>query len=384
MIVRRLTDSDALAQESVASSAFIYAFDPEKVEKLEHDYMLGAFNDEGVMMACLEVYDYKNYFGKGTLGCAGVGGVASKPEFRRGGAVRAMFNYLFEDAPKQGWDISILYPFSEEYYQKFGYSAISNKMYLEADFRCLEQIPRCSGAVLYDGSQSEALYELYNKIARKYSLAFMRNSDKYFNTNYPKDLKFTYLWKNDKGEFKAYVNCEFNRAESKVIVQEIGFIDKEGMLGILGFLRVFDGNYKTIVFHNLPQDTPIYPLLTNLSMVTRKLINNGSVRVFNLKKVLELNVYPKEKGSFVFESTDEITKGVYSVKYENSAAEISVSESGKPDFIMDSIAISRYVVGGVSGGFEALSYDSHIEVVNENEDFLKAFPKRNTFFTDGF
>ena len=32
MIVRRLTDSDALAQESVASSAFIYAFDPEKLK----------------------------------------------------------------------------------------------------------------------------------------------------------------------------------------------------------------------------------------------------------------------------------------------------------------------------------------------------------------
>ena len=67
-----------------------------------------------------------------------------------------MFNYLL-GCSEAGLGYFNPLPFSEEYYQKFGYSAISNKMYLEADFRCLEQIPRCSGAVLYDGSQSEAL-----------------------------------------------------------------------------------------------------------------------------------------------------------------------------------------------------------------------------------
>lgn len=384
MYVRRLTDSDALAQEGVASSAFIYTFDPAEVEKLSTEYMLGAFNDEGVLMADLEVYDFKNHFGNGILSCAAVGGVATKPEYRRGGSVRAMFNYLFEDAPKQGWDISILYPFSEEYYQKFGYSAISDKMYMEADFRCLESIPRCMGAVLYDGSQSEILYDLYNRIAKKYSLAFFRNSDKYFNTDYRKDLKFTYLWKNDKGEFKAYVNCEFNRSESKVIVNEIGFLDKEAMLGILGFLRTFDGNYKTIAFMNVPVNTPIYLNMINPTLVVRKISNNGAVRVFNLMKVLELNIYPSAPGSFVFESTDDVTKGVYSVTYGGGEVKVSRTDSGNADVVLDSIAISRYIIGGISGGFEALSYDSHIKVINENEDFLRAFPKRNTFFTDGY
>jgi predicted acetyltransferase len=51
----------------------------------------------------------------------GIGGVATLPEYRRQGAIRAIMDRLLHQEREEGTVFSYLYPFSFQFYAKFGY-----------------------------------------------------------------------------------------------------------------------------------------------------------------------------------------------------------------------------------------------------------------------
>ncbi|MBR6940240.1 MAG: GNAT family N-acetyltransferase, partial [Clostridia bacterium] len=120
MIIRYLTQDDITEHDKISSQAFSYSCeigDPDSV--LPCEKVLGAFDDDNkTLFADFEIHEKKCYYDGGLLNCAAIGGVAAKPEHRGKGAVRELFERLFSE---ENYDISILYPFSEEYYRKLGY-----------------------------------------------------------------------------------------------------------------------------------------------------------------------------------------------------------------------------------------------------------------------
>ena len=73
------------------------------------------------MMSTFTVSDFTVQFDGSPCQLGGIGGVATLPQYRRRGGIRACFREALPDMYGSGYDFSYLYPFSTAYYRKFGY-----------------------------------------------------------------------------------------------------------------------------------------------------------------------------------------------------------------------------------------------------------------------
>ena len=371
MIIRELKSDDVREHDKVSSQAFVYDCDiNDESSVLPTETMLGAFCDDGkTLMADIEIEDRKSTFFDGTLRCAAVGGVASKPEHRGKGAVKNIFNVLFED---ERWDFSILYPFSAAYYSRLGYESLGRAITLTVPFSCFAAIERNSEAVLYEGGRD--ILDIYNKYAAETHICFLRDSLDAYPTEPYRESRYAYVWRD-----RAYVNFSIDRPKKTVNVKEIVYLDKESLLKILGFLRNFEGNQDTLIFEKLPLDTPIMNLVSDEKKCAVKCYSAGAARIHNVENVLKKIKYPEEKGAFAVKVGNEI----FAVSFENGRGEVKKDSGAKPDVSFNINAASRVLLCGVNGRKE-LEYINGAEIIRDNPDFYRAFPKKDGFLNDDF
>lgn len=371
-IIRELTPEDVREHDKVSSQAFVYNCDIEdKSSVLPSEIMFGAFlSDWKTLMADVEIGDRLCSFGNGTLRCAAVGGVASKPEYRGRGAVKDIFIALFAD---ERWDISILYPFSAAYYRKLGYESVGRALKISVPFSELSGFKRTSDAELFEGENQQKLLDTYNTYAKTQNLCFLRDAvDEYSDKPY-ESCVYTYVLEGSN------VTFSLDRAIKTLRVKEIIYNSKQSLEKALGFLLNFAGNYDTVVFEKLPVDTPILNYIADEKKADMQFYSVGAARIHNAENVLKMHRYPCKKGFF----TAEIDGTVYDVSYENGKAEVTKDSKKSPDIKLNINAASVILLSGV-GGIREAEYIRGAEILNNCSDFFRAFPKNNAFFNDEF
>lgn len=385
MEIRRLTDSDSREHNKVSSQAYVYGCDIDSNAHLSDRIVIGAFEGEH-LMADMAVTEAENFFGGNLLSCAGVGGVASKPEYRNRGAVRRLFEELFNgELLGKKYDISILYPFSEAYYRKFGYEIMAKNLELSVPFKELGTAPKNSDVELFDGTQTEELLRLYNAAASRFNLAFKRDDSGRFPSNPYASSNYTYMWKNADGEYRSLATFKIDRPNRIIRVSEIYWLDRESLAGILGFLRCFEGNQDTVIFEKLTVTSPVLSFISNERQIRQLGLNMGCGRIIDVESVLNKKRYPDEHGSFTVRiegDTVAENNAAFSIEYENGKAEVKKTDK-EADVVLEPIAASKIILTGI-GGAETLAYTNGAKQLNYNKDFYRAFPVENTFFVDGF
>lgn len=356
--------------DKVASQAFSFSCDindPDSV--LPCEKMLGAFDDDNrTLFADLEIHEKKCNYDGGLLTCAAVGGVAAKPEHRGKGAVKALFAHLFRESD---YDVSILYPFSETYYRKLGYERVGRSVCAVVPFSELSDVQRNHDAVLYEGSDTEQLLSIYNKCARNYNLSFVRETADAFSIAPYSSGLYTYIRKND-----AFATLSVDREKSTVFVREIGFDSCESMLGIIGFLRNFEGNQTKLCFQKIPERSPLLRCVRDLKNCDIQLHSTGAARILNTEKVLRSHKYPPGHGVFTIQVADE----VFRVKYSENGVETEKNGVYAPDAVMGIHTASELLLTG----FTDETFIPGLVIKNSDSDFFKAFPPKTTFFSDCF
>ena len=381
MIIRPLTQDDAVQHEHVASQAFVFRCETENCE-LPSGFMLGAFaDDDKTLMADMEIEERTSFFGKNTLKCLAVGGVASKPEYRRRGAVRSIFSSLFnEEKYNNGAEISILYPFSFAYYRQFGYESAGRAVELCVPFSEFGNIPRYYDVFLYEEQDNRHFFELYNKSASRSRLAFERKDAKYFTFEPYKSMLYTYVL----DDYSAYISFSIDREKDTIFVKEIEYLNREALLKIIGFLRAFDSNQKYVHFSKLSENSPLLYLVSPEKYVSMRFFSTGSARILDIESVLKKAEYPSFGGKFSVRCVDSVIKnsGVFTVEYENGKAQVSRGGSSA-DIMLEPYAASKIFLGGIRDA-DALKYMNGIEILNDNKAFFDAFPFRGCFVNDEF
>ena len=302
MTVRTLTPEDLDAHCRVSSSAFIWDYKPGEEKFPEDDFLLGCFDDEtGELMADLEVNIRRAAWGDEIVLCACIGGVASLPHRRREGAVRRLFEVLHAMAEEKGWAFGALYPFSDAYYRQFGYERYFNSMQLTVPMAVVDtyaaKVPKDAlGRVsLYkggeekipsDGGMAEGwggqLLRIYNTYARERACMLLRdesNLGQFYHKPFEK-CEYTYLWQNAAGEYQGYVMYKVDREQSAVSVDEIVFLSGEALQGLLAFLRVYASKAGSVVFQQLPPDSPIPQALGEYSAMRAQLRFGPALRAY--------------------------------------------------------------------------------------------------------
>lgn len=378
MILRKLTPADVHEHDKVASQAFCFPCDVnDPTSVLPCDTVWGAFDDDNkTLFADLEVVRRECFLGTGRVSCAAVGGVAAKPEHRGKGAVKALFTQLLQG---DDYDISILYPFSEGYYRQFGYQSVGQAVSAEIPFAEFAEIPRNHDAVLWEGDDSEALLNLYNRCAAEHPLCFVRDTVEAFSAEPYQAQRFTYLWHD-----AAFATFSVNRAEGKIQVAEFYYENREAMIGMLGFLRNFEGNQATLCFDKLPLNTPLLRYLSKQKVCKLTLHNAGSVALLNPAKVLALHRYPAAKGTFTLQINDSFRNRTdsFTVTYEKGKGDVTEG-ADFPDLVMEAPAAAELLLCGIESARDA-ALCRGVQVNNADSDFFGAFHVQTPFFTDGF
>ncbi len=386
MIIRNLVHGDLDQHEQVASLAFVYRYADGDELVMSDGVFIGAFlDDDETLIANMEVEDFELAFNGQKITCGGIGAVATRPEYRRNGAVKQIFNFYYETNTKH--DVSVLYPFSTLFYRRLGYAKAGQFVNLEMPFSHIDFVAREFNVELYNGKQADELYAFHNRNALKTNLTFMRHSDRYFKDKPYEQLGYTYMGRNASGAVDGYVTFRCDRPASKIFVSELAFENKQALFNLLGFLRTYDGNFKTIVIDRLPVWSPLFDILPNTAKeCNRTMRDMGSVRILRLEKILNMAWYPEAHGKFSFYSDDTIVenRGIFDVEYENGKAIVTRRKDGAYDIKLDAAAVSALVLLGHDGDYDDLSYWQGVEIVNRNPDLLRAFPRKRTYFTDDF
>lgn len=386
MEIRNLTPEDYVQHNKVASQSFIYECDIYEDKLLPCETMLGAF-ENGVLAADMEVYDRLCHFDGSILRCAAVGGVASKPEYRNKGAVRQLFEALFSGKHiDYKPEISILYPFSEGYYRKFGYGSTGYSVCLTVPFTELSEMPKNTDVVLFEGENEMELLGLYNAASAQGGLSFLRADCRDFSCEPYAKAEYTYIHKDKNGGYDAYATFSVDRKSSRVNVKEMHFISPDGLRGILGFLRSYEGNQSEITFCALPENSPVFPLLKGAVHYRCTRSCAGAVRILDVASVLEKKLYPVGKGFFAIEITDgdvPANNGVFTVEYSRGTAEVKRTKTVSPDITLTPCAASSLIFAGTANA-QSLFYMPGVTVHRSNPALIEAFPVSYPFFTDSF
>ena len=377
MIIRNIENGENKKTQSLMACAFKYSLDESQVGDDMEEEFIGAFADDNeTLMAQIAVKDYKvNLFGK-TVGCVGIAGVSTYPEYRRNGCIRAIFNEIFKRCADRDWDISLLYPFSCRYYRKFGYELAFRHKTMTVPFSMLTHIERNNDAVLYNGQKDvlEGLLDVYSAYAKNKNLCMIRNDGERYSAFPIKSKKYTYLW-NKSGVPASYATVTPDG--ETLMVTELVYTDKTSLYGILGFLRLFDGQYKNVHFTLLESDSPVEYLIGTDKGVSTGVFDGAEGRVVNVKKVLLMGEYPSYNGSIRIKIAGDVIEsnnGVYTVSF-GEKTDVSFEKDGEWDVSMSINSFSRLVFGGVARGNGAYLPDTIIK--SKESTLYDMFPERS-------
>lgn len=383
MEVRLIKPEEAVDYLKISSASFIWKFNKEKDTDVEIPVM-GAFH-KGKLIAGVELFDFKcNYCGN-LINTLVLSGVCSQPEHRGMGAVRAIFDEVGRTAVKNGITAGFLAPFSITYYEKFGFSNLNRTFAIKVPFHNLEHIPHNNNVELYTGEQLEELCELHNKCVFTENLMTIREDKKHFCDKPLENADYTYIHRDSGGKADGYVRFKITRPD-KLVADELFVLTPDALKGIVGFLRNYDGIVKDLIVKKQYQGSPFACLTDRIDDVTYELDHGYAARIYNLKKLLENNVYPSGYGKFSILSLDDLeqNRGIFDVEYQNGKACVTQRTDGDADISLTPPAAARLLLAGEGHTAQTAAYLDGVKIMRNADDFFKAFPHRATRFTDSF
>jgi len=366
----------------------------------------GAFDDNNTLMARIINNKFDFYVDGTAVKSGGIGAVATLPEYRNRGAIRAIFKDLLPEAYANGEVISALYPFKHEFYRKFGYETVIgwSRYSLTPELLCRY---RFDGEVTKwkPGDPVDEFMTVYNAFAPQYNMAHARTEEQMaehlkVEKEYI-DRKFSYVLKQG-GEPIAYVIFKDIKNDPAAIlkVEECAWTCRDGFRAVLGFLARFEADYGTIEMR-LPAGIDLLRVVVtpNAYAIKETVFPNFMVRVINAKKLLETIRKPADC-DFTIKITDEMvsennrTYRVLSDRVEllgerlplgdgtfDGAAE-QASDADKADIDLNVRALGQLAIGGLNLDEAMLRTDV---TVNAKEEMLRrVFIPKNIFVGEQF
>lgn len=398
MLARRLkTAEEYLEAVKISTIAFVGKCDMEKQPaKVEEEMknndgsaeFWGSFTEDGVMTSHMINNIYHILYDGRIVLCGGVGNVSSLPEYRRQGGIREIFREKFTDMRARGFVFSALYPFSHEYYRKFGYEFCYAPMKQRVEIRDLKNFP-CPYQVRMHlwGECIQPFKDVYQKFILGQNMAIVRSERQWdwIEGDPWKDNVYRYLLSDETG-VHAYVvlRPEGSGDARKAVLKDYAYDSREAFYGILGFLYRLSAQY-TYAEGVFPADIDLRTLIAEPYRVEQRIDTHGMYRVVDVEKALMLMRHPQGSGSYSIAVRDafiEENTGVYAVAYESGSA-VSVERTDtSADLACDVTTLAQLVMGYAP--LSTLCYRSDV-TVNGNEDVLNSvFVKKNCYFSDYF
>lgn len=392
MVIRQLKQEEKFMAGRISGICFHERIDDlakkrqECEEAKEEDW--GAFDEKGTLMARIINNRYTSYVDGQEIQNGGIGAVSTLPEYRNTGAVRNIFEKLLPYAYENGEVISTLYPFSHQFYRKFGYETVCYRNQYRFKPEVLKGYHFDGEAVMWEeGEDISDYFSLYRQFAPKYNLAVKREEAlmkrEHMKGNIYKERKFSYLLR-EKGQNVAYLLIEdvYQKEAAFMWVEEAVWNSPEGFRAILGFLARFSADYGEIEL-TLPYDLELYSVIRSAKAyeIQKTTRQDYMVRVINVKRMLEILSKPEGTDCRIRVCDPQIEQNnrIWHVT-EN---EVEVAADGtETDMEVSIQAFSQLVVGAISLDEALLRED--IAISAKKEKLRSLFRRKSIFINEHF
>ncbi|MHA1990368.1 MAG: GNAT family N-acetyltransferase [Candidatus Hodarchaeales archaeon] len=341
MELRILNEHDMIQQQELMR----YSFEPTKgnYEGIDLEILkkyvnpltyFGLFDGDVLASSLIVIHFFQKVRGC-TFKMAGIAGVATKPEYRRKGLVRKLFDEAFLFCMKENMPISTLYPFKYSYYEQFDYVWVDNLIILTGNISDIKKRIVKGYKVEEEKDYQKAITRvkpLYKQFYDKVEGLIERNkSNNVFERRL--DKGYFFFSKNDQGNDTGYIVLRFNDDET-IAIREMIAPDIQTRQNLWNFLSLHKDHRKYFkITDYFPHSIQSYPYINEPREITHKFIANSMLRIINLQDVLKNIVYPKTTESIDFELVDNPCKwnnGCWNLTIENGKGKISAIDEKDP------------------------------------------------------
>ena len=318
-----------------------------------------------------------------------VGGVFTPPENRRLGYVRLTMERVLEEAYREGYTVSLLHPFDCNCYRKFGYEVLSDHVILDFPMSYLSGIEVCRNFRRLDSQNLADVLSVYDSFSFGRSLMFKRTDGYRYSAE---DFRFdfagyenieTYIYYNG-GVPEGYIiysgesRFDTNRSVKEYLhVHELAYTSPEALRALLGFVRLFAGEYERVRLENIAMSPEVRMLIPQQTGMTINVVPDIMGRVLDVKKVLELHEYPDTRGNFRILLDDSLgCAGVWSVEFEKGKGQVRKLTDGAEYEVSLTMPAFTRIVYGCADGTEMFGRAIPGVRVKKHSDLFRAFPNR--------
>lgn len=178
--IRLLLEDEMIESMELSEFAFQYEQTPEERERKRTARLpaqnWGAFVQER-LAAKLTILELKTWIQGKAFDMGGIAGVATWPEYRRGGLVSRLLERSLADMRQRGQTVSFLHPFDFGFYRKFGWETYAEYKKYEIPTALLPKLPPQPGAVRRIKDDLPLLNGLYEQVAKRYNGTLARSEE---------------------------------------------------------------------------------------------------------------------------------------------------------------------------------------------------------------
>ncbi len=324
---------------------------------------------------------------------AGVGGVATLPAYRRGGAIRACMDAALNDLYGRGFVLSALYPFSSGFYRQFGYENGQVMHLLTLLLADLNKFPEAGGKVrqLLPGDSLEPLLMVYDRFYADCNLSVVRTVyDPNLDLKKALDEKrYVFVWEDENGVPGAFLiggrdgatlNCRTDFSARNGLL----FTDARSLCGLLRFVgTAFIANFEKLRFA-VPDFVPIFSLIPEGSAMGCETFYNGMLRVVNVEAALGM-CRCRGEGTVTLRVEDPLlpqNDGTFRVTFAPGAANRVERVAGEADAALPIGELSTLLLG--VRGTEDIPFMPGMRVANPDAPLDGIFYKKPCHVLDLF
>jgi len=389
--IRREELEEALKLSAVT---FNYVTDIKKdAEKYDSgqmplDSIYGAFTPEGRMAGGLIVLPFDCWFDGSSVGCGGIASVVSRPEYRRSGNIRRLFEHVMQVMYDRGDVFSYLFPFSFAYYRQFGYEASSMVNIVTVPTAELCKLRRLGHAEEYtEDTDPGDIVDVYDAFASRHNMMIDRQGWRWMDLlerDPMTDHCRTYIWYDEENNPCAYARLQFPPSGNTqpIRVEDMAWLDDDAKYGLLGFLGCFNGNYPSVCFDCGPEMLPelTFPNYWDLEVKRQP---SGMSRVVNARRALELMKKPGEGEAVIEVQDDFFPANSARLLLEWGHGQTHIKPTDAPAALTCSAAALSQLVTGFDS-LELLSQRSDIRIDGDMDQLSRLFARKKVFITDHF
>jgi len=265
------------------------------------EWTLCAFDGE-VMATSFAAYPFTIRANGGSLRCAGISAVGTRPEYRRRGLLRKVMTQALEEQREQGQSVATLWASQAAIYQRYGFAAMGANRHYSIDTQDVRLIPGVGKerpVRRYSASEPlAALKQVYQGfVAERFGYLHRATSlwhGTVFSTNHEEDgtPKWTAVAYDDADVPLAYVvySLESDKVShasrgQQISIHDLAWIDAEGYQAIWRFLAMHD-LVGRIVWSNAPTDDPLIHLLEEPRMLHMQDHEGSWLRIVDAEQAL--------------------------------------------------------------------------------------------------